>query len=65
MSIHFSHVYLKGGYYPYRMINQACHISFICGINNYFLAYLEKLCLHEKKTTHKKLLLSNIIIYYT
>jgi hypothetical protein len=42
---------LKGGYYPYRMINQACHISLICGINNYFLAYLEKLCLHEKKTT--------------
>ena len=33
---------------PYRMIDQACHVSLVCGINNNFLTDFEKLCTHKK-----------------
>lgn len=36
-------------YDPYRMIDQSCHISFVCGINNHFLTDFEKLCTQRKE----------------
>lgn len=43
---------------PYRMIDQACHISLVCGINNHFLTDFEKLSAQKKESNVMQLAFS-------